>query len=60
MVLYRGVEAYKLALRCNIMPVAVWVQICPLLRLLLWLPTMWAQKVDKLDDIKNFQFKTKR
>ena len=39
------------------MPVAVWVQIYPLLRLLLWLPTIWAQKVDKLDDIKNFQFK---
>ena len=35
------------------MPVAMWVQIYPLLRLLLWL----SQKVDKLDDIKNFQFK---
>ena len=29
-----GVGAYKLALRCNTMPVAVWVQIYPLLRLL--------------------------
>ena len=44
-VFYRGVEAYILALRCNnTMPVAVWVQIYPLLRLLLWLPIMWAQK----------------
>ena len=33
------------------------VQIYPLLRLLLWLPTMWAQKVDKLDDIKIFNLK---
>ena len=35
------------------MPVAVWVQTYPLLRLLLWLPTMWAQKSRQT---KNFQF----
>ena len=28
------------------------VQIYPLLRLLLWSPTMWHKKVDQLDDIK--------
>ena len=39
------------------MPVAVYPCIPTTETIILWLPTMWAQKVDKLDDIKNFQFK---
>ena len=46
------------ACRCNTIPVAVWAQIYPLLRLLLYgSPQCGHKKVDKLDDIKNFQFK---
>ena len=57
---YTGVKLINYpCMRCNTMSVqcCMGANIPTILRLLLWLPTCKVQKVDKLDDIKNFRFK---